>query len=208
MISRKHILLVICLLLLAGIFAAFISHFLKSQRQSSLRLNYKLNLKRLHWTIGIYKNTFHRLPMDFEELKAEGIFYDQHIVNSFRYVRGVNGILAYQKKPFQHVKSGKPWGGNGEAAKYDIPSARLVLFNDGSIKFIEEADFQKKYKSFLDVNEDKNNKTLRPMRNYNMGLQELIVGMQWSQWYREKSGYFPDSKWFGAYIALPAGKDL
>lgn len=39
-------------------------------------------------------------------------------------------------------------------------------------------------------------------------LLDLVPGMDWSQWYRDESGYVPDSRHFGAYLTVPVGDRL
>jgi hypothetical protein len=193
---------------LVVIFCAIILYPLTSQRQSSLRLNTKLNLKQLRAAIEIYQNYYQKLPKDLEELKAAGILSERLNLTMFRYMGGSNGILAFQNEPFQPVKANEPWGGHGEVAKHDIPSARLVLFSDGSIEFIDESEFQKKFSFLLAESENGGIKDSNSIRRLSAKIEELIPGMRWSEWYQQESGYRPDPEWFGAWISLAVGNAL
>jgi len=39
-------------------------------------------------------------------------------------------------------------------------------------------------------------------------LEELVRGLEWSEWYREKSGYVPSPDHFGSYVTLAVARDL
>ena len=58
-------------------------------------------------------------------------------------------VLITQEEPFRKVKKGEPWGSRNDIAKHEIPAARLVLFTDGSIEFVHEIDFRKKYNDLI-----------------------------------------------------------
>jgi hypothetical protein len=168
-----------------------------------MRLKSQLTLKKLSLAIDLYRNLYKEMPVDLEELQSIGLLSHSSDFNQFYYVGGESGVLAFRKQKFRKVGKGEPWGGSGEVAKNSIPAARLVLFSDGSVKYVNDSVFLKEYKSLLAVNENNKHKTAHSIQDINLGLEELIIGMQWSPWYREKSGYNPDSDWFGAYVILP-----
>jgi hypothetical protein len=177
-------------------------------RQSTIRLKFKLNLKELAVGIENYRKLFHRIPHSLEELRSVGLISTISNFDAFVYVAGSRGILAYQKEPFARVDKGEPWGGNGEVAKHTIPSSRLLLFNDGSIKFIEEAEFHKNFAWIMGVDKDNTSGGHGVNGEMKLELVELIPGMDLSKWYRQESGYDPDSRWFGGYTTLAVGKEL
>lgn len=181
-------------------------------RQSSVRLMHELRLKELGSAIERYQSSHGRIPEDLEELKSAGGISDFSDLEEFEYIRGDRGILAFRREPFRRVRKGEPWGGAGEVAKYEIPAARLVLFADGSIKFVDELDFQEKYEWLLGRIPPAKNEGIsgecRPGTDLGFGLEELIPGMNWSQWYRQESGYAPDPDFFGAYVTLAVRNDL
>ena len=127
----------------------FVWKWLSMPRQSSVRLMYKLRLKELGSAIERYQSSHGRIPEDLEELKSAGWISDFSDLEEFEYIRGARGILAFRREPFRRVRKGEPWGGAGEVVKYEIPAARLVLFADGSIKFVDESDFQRQYEWLL-----------------------------------------------------------
>ncbi len=180
-------------------------------RQSSIRLTYQLKLKQLLIAIDSFQESYKKLPKNLVELKSAGKIPDISQFDHFKYVGGLNDILAFQKKPFLQVRKGEPWGGLGEIAKCDISSARLVLFSDGSIKFIDEADFLEKYNLLMLSSSSENDKAPEintSIDHSDAAFEELVPGLIWSKWYRETSGYSPDPKQFGAYVTLPVGNDL
>jgi hypothetical protein len=177
-------------------------------RQSTIRLRSKLSLEELAVSIENYRKIFHRVPHDLEELRSVGLISNISNFDAFTYVGGFRGILAYQKEPFAPVDKGEPWGGNGEVAKNTIPSSRLLFFNDGSIKFIEEAEFHKTYRWLKGVDKYNTSGADGVTRELKLELVELIPGMDLSKWYRQESGYDPDSKWFGGYTTLAVDNEL
>lgn len=161
-------------------------------QQSMMRLASAVKMRELGWALHEYVEQHKKLPEMLEDLNPRE---DVAKFHEFEYVRGINGILAYRKDPFRKVEKGEPWGGNGQVAKREIPAARLVLFKNGSIGFLEESDFRTIY---VGAGE----------RAARAELEELIPGMNWGRWFRERSGYAPDSKYFGAYVTLGVGDDL
>jgi hypothetical protein len=204
----KRFIIIICAILLGATSFIFFFQRLTDLRQSSIRLKSQLALKKLSVAIDLYRDFYNKMPVDLEEIQSIGLLSHSSDFDQFCYVGGESGILAFRKKKFREVEKGEPWGGSGEVAKNTIPAARLILFSDGSIKYVNDFIFQKKYKSLLTVNESNKNKIVHSIRDFNLGLEELIIGMQWSLWYRKKSGYNPDRDWFGAYIILPVEDDL
>lgn len=120
-------------------------HWVRVPPQSSVRLMYALRLKALRVAIDSYRDSHDRIPNDLKELEFAGVISGGSYSEDFRYVGGDGGVLAFQRESFRRVKNGERWGGRGEIAKYEIPAARLVLFADRSIRFVDESDFQRKY---------------------------------------------------------------
>ncbi len=135
-------LVVVLVIVTGGIFVYF---RFTTPRQSSVRLTHALRLKELLIAVESYRNSYEKMPDDLKALESVGLIFDSSHFEKFRFLGGRGGIIAFQQHPFRRVKEGEPWGGHGEVAKHEIPAARLVLFADGSIKFVEESDFQRTY---------------------------------------------------------------
>lgn len=161
-------------------------------RESSIRLESKLRLHELWVAVESFRKTYGRVPRSIDELRLSRKSNDDSRFEEYEYVGGTGGVIAYKRRPFRKVEAGEPWGGNGEVAKKEMPASRLVLFSDGSMKFIKEVEFEKRYGKW----------------GRNSTLKGLVPGMEWSKWYQEKSGYRPDAEHFGAYVILPLGDQL
>lgn len=123
--------------------------WLARPQQSSVRLTSKLELKRLRTALDSYRDTFGGVPDNLEALASAGKSADLSRFSEFQYVAGLEGVLAFQRKPFRRLAAGEPWGGRGQVARHDIPAARLVLLADGTIEFVEESEFKRKYLALL-----------------------------------------------------------
>jgi hypothetical protein len=204
---KKTALMVCAVFVGAAIFINF-AGTLKKQRQSSLRLESKISLKKLSVSVHLYKKLYNEIPEDLEQLESVGLISKLSNFKQFDYVGNQGEVLAFRKQKFEKVKIGELWGGNGEVSKYEIPSARLLLFKNGSVKLIDEKKFQKKYHHLISRNSNATTKNVDSIKLLNLAIEELILGMKWNEWYTKFSGYTPDSVYFGAYITLPVENDL
>lgn len=147
--GRKRFALLRFLGLVAAAACAALWVWFSRPQQSSVRLGSKLSLKELRAAIASFKCSHDKLPEDLKVLRDSGYISDTWRFNEFSYVGGREGVLAFRRKPFRQVKHGEPWGGHGQVAKYDVPEARLVLLEDGSIEFVMESDFAKTFQKLL-----------------------------------------------------------
>lgn len=200
----KKITIIGTVLVLSVLVVGIFLWHLDAPQQSSVRLRNQLLLKELLIAIDSYRDAYNTIPKTLEHFETAGIISDTSRFDQFKYVAGSKGILAFQEGQLRKVKKGEAWGGSGQVANRDIPAARLILFADRSIEFIDASDFRRKYGDLLRGTEAGQALT----KKQNVVLAKLVPGINWRQWYRETSGYSPDPKHFGASITLPVGNDL
>lgn len=121
-----------------------------SPRQSAVRAKTLGNLKGVEQALKLYQREHEGIPVELSILVKEGLVTEE-LISEFTVTPTPKGNVIHAKKPFRAVKKGDAWGGLGDIAEEDIPSAVAVLFPGQNPVAMPESEFRQAMKAHAET---------------------------------------------------------